>query len=236
MKSTRLNLGIVVGALGLTSQAFSQGTIVPNGVTYQGYTPYIGDLFFVRQNGTNADYSGFFLGPAGTDTFVFESLTDEGVRAFVVPVYAPVTLASIQAQSYPELTNSSTYLFANRSSVILGLYTGYHPFDSHGNYTGIYEDPVFGWARVVNVDGQIQLLDSALESGGAGIYAGTQTIIPVPEPPVLALGGLGIALLGWRGVRQVRERARNSSLCQGRCSPVGAPPHPGHPVILSSLR
>jgi hypothetical protein len=38
----------------------------------------------------------------------------------------------------------------------------------------------------------------ALEYGGAGIYAGTQNIIPVPEPSELALGALGALLLGFR--------------------------------------
>jgi hypothetical protein len=49
---------------------------------------------------------------------------------------------------------------------------------------GIYTNAVFGWGKFVTRDDRIELLDSALEYGGAGIYAGTQTIIP-PEFPLL---------------------------------------------------
>ena len=61
---------------------------------------------------------------------------------------------------------------------------------------GIYEDPLFGWAQLVNNNGVIELLDGALEYKGSGIYAGTQTIIP--EPSLLGLLAFGALLLGWR--------------------------------------
>jgi hypothetical protein len=47
------------------------------------------------------------------------------------------------------------------------------------------------------------MIDGALEYGGAGIIAGTQTIIqPVPEPSDLALAALGGLLLGFRRWRK----------------------------------
>jgi hypothetical protein len=71
----------------------------------------------------------------------------------------------------------------------VGLYTGYTP------QNGIYNNPVFGWAEVVNNNGVIELLDSALEYGGGGIIAGNQTILPIPEPSAISLAALGAMLL-----------------------------------------
>ena len=48
------------------------------------------------------------------------------------------------------------------------------------------------------------MLDSAIEYKGGGIYAGTQNIIPVPEPSELAVAALGALLYAFR-------RSRNSS-------------------------
>jgi hypothetical protein len=48
----------------------------------------------------------------------------------------------------------------------------------------------------------IQMLNSRLEIEGGGIYAGTQTIIPIPEPSVLGLSALGALLLGFRRWRK----------------------------------
>jgi len=61
---------------------------------------------------------------------------------------------------------------------------------------GIYTNAVFGWGKFVTRDDVIEMLDSALEYGGAGIYAGTQTLIP-PESPVLNLGNSGNQLRFW---------------------------------------
>jgi hypothetical protein len=90
-------------------------------------------------------------------------------------------------------TQQRSYVFANNgSSFYVGLYTGYTP------QGGIYSNPLFGWAELENVNGSIQLLNSALEYQGGGIFAGTQTIIPVPEPGTFSLAALGVLLLGWR--------------------------------------
>ena len=91
---------------------------------------------------------------------------------------------------------TSGYVFTNGIPFYLALYTGnqnFYPPD------GVYTDPLFGWVQLVNNQGVIQMLGSALEYQGAGIYAGTQTIIqPVPEPGVLglfALAGLSLFLV-----------------------------------------
>jgi hypothetical protein len=186
------------------AEAVGQGYIVPNGVTYIGLD-FAG--FYetrVLQNPTNGDFTAFLLGPQNQTTFSFGTLVDEGVRVFEVSPNDPISLQPILASRYPELTYPNSYVFADSSPFYLGFYTGYAPWDSQGHYTGIYEDPVFGWGEFVNNGGVIEMLNSALEYGGSGIYAGTEIIIPIPEPGVFALSALGVSLLGRRVMRRRR--------------------------------
>jgi len=93
----------------------------------------------------------------------------------------------------------NSYVFPSGVPFDLGFYTGnvtQYPAN------GIYSDPLFGWAELENVSGSIELLNSALEYQGGGIYVGTLDIIAVPEPSILALtalGGLALAWRGWKG-------------------------------------
>jgi len=50
------------------------------------------------------------------------------------------------------------------------------------------------------------MLDAALEVGGGGIYVGTQTIIPIPEPGIFSLSAFGALILGW-GFRRLNPAA-----------------------------
>jgi hypothetical protein len=75
---------------------------------------------------------------------------------------------------------------------------------------GFYSNPVFGWAEFVNHQGVIQLLDSALVMEGGGIYVGTQTIIPVPEPGELSLFVVGVFMLGCWAERANQITAHNA--------------------------
>ena len=188
--------------LAATLQIQAQGYIIPIGVTYVGYSGlFNGYEIDVIQNPTNSDYTGFALEPKGktpptvyTNTFLFNLYLDEGVRVFLVNSNQPISLQPILSQSYPELTYPNGYVFTNGKSFYLGLYSGYNPYvvtNGTSVYTGIYERPVFGWGLFVNNQGVIQMLDSALEIEGGGIYAGTQTIISIPEPSVLGLSALG---------------------------------------------
>ena len=70
---------------------------------------------------------------------------------------------------------------------------------------GIYADPLFGWVELENVGGTIELLNGAIEYQGGEIYAGTQTIIPVPEPSALGLVALGAIFLGGHRGRQFKR-------------------------------
>ena len=115
-----------------------------------------------------------------------------------MPFNAPVTAQAILSGAYTEITYPNSYIFNSGIPFYVGLYTGnmsYYPPN------GIYSDPLFGWAKLVNNQGVIQLLDSAIEYQGGGIYAGTQTIIPVPEPSSVTLLGIGTMLLSFFGRR-----------------------------------
>ena len=198
--------GVAAGFLFMTMlQLHSQGYIVPNGV-YSGSVGFGAYEIDVIQNPANSDFTGFFLRPQGkteptlyTNTFSFFTYLDEGVRVFLVSSNQPMSLSPILAQSYPELSFPNTYVFRSGTPFYLGLYTGYLP---SGPNNGIYSDPLFGWAKLVNNQGVIQLLDSALVFGGGGIYVGTQNIIPVPEPSAIFLTALGALLLGIRRWRR----------------------------------
>jgi len=192
---------LLVGVL----HVHSQGYIVPNGVTFNGFDGH-GYSVFVIQNPTNGDYTGFDLDPVGRtppdspyiNTYLFDPIADEGVRTFLVSANDHISLQPILANSYTELTYPNSYVFEDGSPFYVGFYTGYNPWDPHGNYTGIYTDPVFGWGEFVNSGGVIQMLSSALEYGGGGIYAGTEDIIGVPEPSIFGLLSLATLFLGWR--------------------------------------
>jgi hypothetical protein len=169
----------------------------------------------VIQNPVNGDFTGFSFNPQSADTFALSFLVDEGVRTFLVSPNNPISLQAILSQNYSEIDGffggPSYQTFTEGIPFYLGFYTGYNPFgitniNGHatGYYTGIYTDPVFGWGEFVNNGGVIQMLDSALEIQGGGIYAGTQTIIPVPEPSTFALVGLGGLAFGLFKKRQIR--------------------------------
>ncbi len=197
----KTNLKYVVVACCLfsaTFQLYSQGYIIANGVTNVGFNG-IGYEITVIQNPTNEDYTGFSLDPTGktpptvyTNTYQFNPFLDEQVRTFLVSSNDSISLQPIMSGAYTELLYPNTYVFTNAVPFYLGFYTGYTPSG------GIYSNPVFGWGEFVNNQGAIEMLNSALEIQGGGIYAGTQNIIPVPEPSEFALLGLGGLFFGFR--------------------------------------
>ena len=209
MNMTLKLLPIVGIAFGASLSLQAQGYIIPNGVTFNGFDG-IGYSVFVTQNPTNGDYTGFDLNPAARtppdspyiNTYLFNPIVDEGVRTFIVSPNYPVSLQPILANSYTELAYSNAYVFAEGVPFYLGFYTGYNPWDSHGHYTGIYSNPVFGWGEFVNTEGVISMLNSALEIEGGGIYAGTENFVGVPEPSMFAFMGLGGLLFGLRAGRK----------------------------------
>ena len=188
MKTHLNHLMIIAFLFVAVFQSYAQGYIVPNGVAQGSFGNAIG--FTVIQDPSDGDFTGFFLSPEGGNTFSPLVLADEGVRVFFVSPNDPISLQPILSQNYSEFLGPT--VIANGAPFYLGLFTG-NTFPVNG----IYSDPLFGWARLVNNNGVIQVLNSALEYGGGGIFAGTQNIIPVPEPGFLALVSIG-ALVGWR--------------------------------------
>lgn len=75
----------------------------------------------------------------------------------------------------------------------------YLGFATAAEYTGSWADPwkyvYYGWAQFTYSKGTITLVDSALNTEGGGIYAGTGITTPVPEPATGILSFLGILLL-----------------------------------------
>jgi PEP-CTERM motif len=187
-------LGIMGFVLCLVFQAGAQGYIVPNGV--------VTDLFpgeiDVWNPGTQI--TGFSFTPSNPTTFVFNEPATIGVRVFLVSPNDPISLQPILSLSYPEFSLQGSYAFNLGTPFFVGLYTGGNiapPYPPYPPYT--YTDPVFGWAELENVNGTIEVVDSAVEYQGGGIFAGTETIIPTPEPGTWALAILGAAgLFAWK--------------------------------------
>ena len=199
------HIAIISCLFGALLQLHSQGYIVPNGVTYVGNAG-AGYEIDVISHPPYSESTAFILRQQlqqGPNEFSFDAQADESVRVFFVSPNDPISLQPILSQSYTELLFSPTYVFDNHVPFYVGLYTGFGYPDN-----GIYNDPVFGWAELVNNDGVIELLDSALEYGGGGIIAGTQTIIPIPEPSVIGLVAVGSLCLGHRVRRVARVSVR----------------------------
>jgi hypothetical protein len=199
IKSSLKSLSLACLFCGIATRLYSQGSIVPNGVSSGGYISGYGYEIIVIHDPTNGYTTSFFLNPISANTFQYDALVDIGVRVFFVSFNDPVTASTMLSGSHAELTYPNDYILNNGSPYYVGLYTGnmtYAPPD------GIYTDPLLGWAELENVNGTIKLLNSALEYQGGGIYAGTENIIPTPEPRIIGLSALGGLLLTWRRWRQ----------------------------------
>jgi hypothetical protein len=182
-------------------QLHSQGYLVPNGVMTNLIQGEI-DVW----NPTESQATGFTFTPIGmsqfaiyTNVFNFDEPLTIGVRVFLVSSNDAISLQPILSHGFTELLFPANYIFQAGVPFYVGLYTGESiapPGPFLPPYT--YNDPVFGWAELENVNGAIQVLDYAVEYQGGGIYAGTDNIIPAPEPSVFALTALGGLLLGFR--------------------------------------
>ena len=205
MKSNLKSLAVAGLFIGITLRSHAQGTIVLNGVTSSGFNG-LGYGINVIHNPSNGDTTGFFLDPDGktppsnpsTNTFIYSPIVDVGVRVFLVSANDPISLQPILSMNYTELGSQPNYVFQSGTPFYVGLYTGNQQFAPPN---GIYSDPLFGWAELENNNGVISLLGGVLEYQGGGIYAGTDTIIPAPEPSTVGLfcaGGLLFSIYRWR--------------------------------------
>jgi hypothetical protein len=222
VKASRRILLLLGVTLTVAAPAYSQGQMLPNGVTYS--TAGLSAVIHVMQSPTNGDYTGFILRPQfmtpGSPyhtVFSFDpGAPDEGVRTFFASQGDPMSLQPIQAGAYTELVLGSDYGFDPGVPFYLGFYTGH----TNGAAPGTYSGPVFGWGEYVNNQGVIQMVDSALEVGGGGIYVGTQTIMPIPEPGVLGLWACAALIFGWgsRRLNQSRQPTPGVRLAASRAS------------------
>jgi len=199
MKAKLKYLASMGVALATSLQLHAQGYIVPSGVTPGNFGNGLG--INVIYNPTTGYATGFSLEPKGktpatypfVNTFQFDPIVDVGVRVFLVSPNDPISLQPILSMNYTELTYPNNNVFNVGTPFYLGFFTGNQSFAPPN---GIYSDPLFGWAELENVNGTIQVLNSALEYQGGGIIAATQTILPVPEPGTWGLLLCGAALLG----------------------------------------
>lgn len=198
MKIIHKQLAVIVVVFTGLLHSYSQGYLVPNGVI----TNYVsGEISVLHNpaNPSNGGYTGFSLYPVSASTFQFQPVVDVGVRVFFVSSLDAITESTVLSGNYSELTYPNDYVLNDGTPFYVALYTGNM---SYAPPNGIYSDPLFGWAELENVSGTIELLNSALEYQGGGIYAGTDTIISVPEPSVLGLFALGGLFFGLRRLRK----------------------------------
>jgi hypothetical protein len=214
MTSSRLQcLAFIAVVFVAVFRGHSQGYLVNGGITHS--TAGLSAVIHVLQDPASGDYSGVIWRPRfktpGSEFYTIFSLdpgaADEGVRTFFASPNDPLTVQAIEAHSYPELVLGSLYGFDTGALFYLGFYTGY----TNGMPPGVYSEPVFGWGRFVNNQGMIEMLDSALAMESGGIYVGTQTIIPVPEPEARFLWGSLVFLA-------VFFRNQADAHLRGRCS------------------
>jgi hypothetical protein len=167
----------------------SSAFIVPAGITAlrHGLTPGELEIHVIQDPATGDDTCMSFQ-PQGRDTFGFSYCLDEGVRAFLVSSNAPLSEQTILQGNYPRLQQNQA--FEPGIPFYVGFYTG-------RGFGSTYTNAVFGWGKFVTSDDVVELLDSALEYGGAGIYAGTQTIIPSQETAALNFVSSGKKLRLW---------------------------------------
>ncbi|MEC5218810.1 hypothetical protein RCH09_003784 [Actimicrobium sp. GrIS 1.19] len=136
---------------------------------------------------------------------------DPAAQAFLAPYGEEFSLATMRNNNFQNIggaifgsqINTGTIISADRRYLTSGTF--YLAIASTPSfYSGYYQTTpsVFGWAEFSYSPSGLQLLASDLTYDGAGIFIGTNEVIPaVPEPETYAMMIAGLSLLGliaWR--------------------------------------
>jgi|GEM_PF-5160310 len=173
---------------------------VPSTASWPDYTSIILDYTRFRTQ----------LSPA-TITFQMSAI-DEGSDWYLVPDGAEFTASTIASGAFKTFVNGltpygntlnlgqigDTTRYINNGTFYLGVNTGSGFIDNGGGFnSGGPMRNVFGWAKFSFNPAGIQLLDSAMTYDSAGIFVGTNTTIPIPEPETYAMLIAGLGILGF---------------------------------------
>ncbi len=146
------------------------------------------------------DFTSVWFDYDGSSLTAVASNTDEGSDWYVVEpgdVFGPVTIAR---NDFPSIIGVP--VFAGTEEFYLGVSTG----------TIDCSNPscrdVFGWVRLRNVFGQLEMVENAVAYNSLGIIVGTTNL--VPEPSSIALGWMALAGLTtsyrWPSSRAISNR------------------------------
>ncbi|HEY2801087.1 MAG TPA: PEP-CTERM sorting domain-containing protein [Chthoniobacterales bacterium] len=123
---------------------------------------------------------------------------DEEADYYLVPNLAVFTAETIASGMFQPLfvVDHPYTINVGFGDFYLGINTG------RGLVGGRPNRDVFGWAHFVNDQTGLHMIGNAVTYGNAGIIIGTTIVIPVPEPSILALAGMGTCLLAFAAVRK----------------------------------
>jgi len=137
---------------------------------------------------------------------------DEGSDWYLVSSGDPFGFATLAGGRFTPI--SIAYDYAPSSQTVLvgsnEFYLGVSTTSTNGEgITEPYCDPneyqcrnVFGWMRLRNAGGQLEMVDNAVAYGSLGIIVGTTDL--VPEPSTLTLCALGLVAFGQKTATNIK--------------------------------
>ncbi len=200
MNSSSVVRCIVWTLLAMADYASAASVIWP-GAHLSQLTP---DAYVISSDAAgDAGGAGVWLhieGDASDPTLVAEDATIAvGLIFYETDLGEPVDGdAVIAADPFAE---NLTYTMGSLDMVVDQIfYLGFWLGDTPGGV-----DSIYGWVALVYDGTTLTLVDSAAETRGVGLYAGTYTPIPEPDTAGLALTGVAVLAVGrrWRRRRQL---------------------------------
>ncbi len=156
--------------------------------------------FTVYQDEAGTDPTSLWVALNGQMLTPIIGNVDEAADYYLVPnlaVFTADTIATGMFQPFAVVGDGWHTINIGFGDFYLGINTGQGFSGGHPNRD------VFGWVHFTN-DGQtgLHMIGNAVTYGNAGIIVGTTTVIPVPEPSILALAGIGTCLMAFAAVRK----------------------------------